>query len=291
MKPVVTIGMCAKDSQDSIAFALQSVANQTYPHELMEIVFVDDGSSDKTPEIMQDFASRADIESRIFSGPWKGLGKARNTIINDARGDYIAWVDADELLERDFLKKQIPLFEKDRKVGIVSARVGILPSENQILALDLIPSVVEYSMQDWKGRGKFPGTGGAIFRTEAARQVGGFDESIKGIGEDIELANRIRQTGWEIRRGDAVFYEKHGKLGTWRNLWNRYVNQGIHGRRLYQKTDFFASVYRMNPFASFAVSFRYAVFGYMITRRKDAFLLPIHFTYKMLAWFYGFGKD
>jgi glycosyltransferase involved in cell wall biosynthesis len=257
----------------------------------MEIVFVDDGSKDDTLKVIKDYASRIGIQSTIFSGPWRGVGKARNTVIDNARGDYIFWVDADELFERDFVRKQVRLFEKNAKAGIVTAKLGILPDENLILALDLLPGVVEYALQDWKAQGKLPGTGGAAYRVAAAREVGGFDGRIESIGEDIELASRIRQAGWTILRGEALFYERHMKFGTWRTLWNRYVKGGSSGRRLYRQTNEFSSFYRINPISSLIASFRYTILGYMLTKRRDAFLLPFHFNFKMLAWFYGFSKE
>jgi glycosyltransferase involved in cell wall biosynthesis len=290
LKPKVTIGICGRNCGDLVGFAIQSVAHQDFPHELMEIVFVDDGSDDNTVEVAKNYLSKTDISWRIFSDKWQGLGRARNVVIRNASDDYLVWVDSDEILTKDFVRKQIDAMERNPRVGIVTARLGIPENENLVLSLDLIPSVVEHSLQEWKAPSKVPGTGGATYRVAAARQVGGFDENIRLIGEDMELAGRIRQAGWLILRGDAIFYEKHGKLGTWKGLWKRYVTQGIQNRRLYRKTDVFSSLYRMNPIASFIAGFRYAIFGYIITKRKTVFLLPFHFTFKMVAWFCGFNK-
>jgi len=287
---LVTVGVCARNSEDTIRPALESALDQDFPHNQMEIIFVDDGSQDSTPRIMHEYTDKTNIESRIFSEGWRGLGKARNTIIDNATGKYIVWLDSDEILERHFLRKQVNLMEHNPEAGIATARLGIVAEENPILVLDLIPSVVEYSSQDWQNPTKLPGTGGATYRVTAARQVNGFDEDIAGSGEDIDIASRIRQAGWSIIRGDAVFYEKHGKMATWSSLWKRYLNQGIHGRRLYRKNDLFFSLYRMNPLASFVASLRYAVTGYRLTGLKMSILLPFHFTFKMTAWFYGFAR-
>ena len=53
MKPKVTLGICARNAEKSIALALKSVIRQDFPHELMEIVFVDDGSEDNTLKIVE----------------------------------------------------------------------------------------------------------------------------------------------------------------------------------------------------------------------------------------------
>jgi len=290
MGPKVTVGICARNSQATLASALDSISKQDYPHDLMEIVFVDDGSDDRTLEIFESYVAKIDILSRIFKGQWRGLGCARNTIIKNANGMYVIWVDADEILESDFVKNQVNLMEQNPDAGIASAKWGIRPNENLVLTLELIPGVVEYSTQDWRLTSKLPGTGGAIYRVTAARQVGGFDESLTSGCEDIDLASRIRKAGWLILRGNATFYELNSQLSTWSVLWRRYFNRGIHSRRLYRKAEGFFSLYHMNPFASLIAGFLYSFAGYRKTKLKVSFLLPVHFAFKMTAWFYGFSK-
>ena len=290
MKPKVTIGICAKNAQNMLGSAIESVVRQDFPHQLMEIIFVDDGSEDGTLKLMQDYVSRIDIASRIYSGEWRGLGKARNTVINNALGDYVVWVDADEILERDFVRVQFDLMEKNPRAGIATAKPWILPKENLVLTLELIPPVVEYSTIDWMKSSKLPGTGGATYRVTAAKQVGAFDETIRGAGEDIDIAYRIKQAGWSIIRGNAKFYEAHGYVATWKVLWKRYFNLGLQNRQAGRKNQELVSIYRINPFASFVAGLNYAILGYRITKLKLAIIVPLHYTFKMTAWFYGFIK-
>ena len=290
MKPEVTIGICARNSETTICTTIESVVKQKFPHDLMEIIFVDDGSSDSTLKIMQAYASRIDIPTTVLAGKWQGLGKSRNKIINNAQGDCVIWLDSDETIEENFVQKQWNLMKKFPKAGIVTAKMELHQEENLILLLDLIPQVVESSRQDWKGRSNLPGTGAATYRVEAAIKSGGFDECLEIAGEDIEIAKRIRQAGWLVLRGDGIFYESHGHLANWRDLWKRYFNQGRHLRRLYNRSNYFFSLYRMNPVASFIVAFSYTVLGYQKTKLKVVFLLPFHFTFKMFAWFLGFNK-
>jgi len=290
LKPKVSIGICARNAQDILPLAVDSVFNQSYPHDLMEIIFVDDGSEDRTLEVMRDCSLKIDIASRIFAGKWRGLAKARNTVVESAAGKYIVWLDSDETIERDFVEKQVDIMERNCRAGILTAMLEIPCGTNSILTLELIPSVIEHGRQDWKSQAKLPGTGCATYRTIAARQVGGFDPRIEGIGEDIELASRIRQAGWSMLRGSAIFCERHGKLSTFSMLLRRYVKQGKDHRRLFEKNRQLFSIYRMNPIASFAAGMYYGWVGFLITRRRIALVLPAHFVIKMTAWFYGFTR-
>lgn len=284
---LVTVGICARNSEQFIAEAVESVLSQDFPHELVEIIFVDDGSEDRTLEIINSCISKTDITTRIFSGPWRGLGKARNTVINHAKGEFIVWVDSDEVIERQFLRKQINIINSNPQAGIATARVWFNRTENLILILDLIPPIVEYSIQDW--RKKLPGTGGTTFRVAAMKQVGGFNENINGAGEDIDLCKRIRQAGWTIIGGNGFYYEKHGQLSTFKHLMIKYIYHGCQARLLESQVGPIISIYKINPLASLIIGIFYGAFGYKVTKLKISLITPIHYTLKMTAWFYGFS--
>ena len=289
-EPIVTIGICARNCQNTIGQALYSVGRQDYPHEKMEIVIVDDGSEDGTLRVVQEYTKKTDIETTIFSDIWTGLGKSRNRILSNARGKYVIWVDSDEILTKDFVKNQVQLMERYPKAGIASGRLSILSKENPILLLELIPSVVDYSSQNWEKLTKMPGTGGSIYRIKAAKEVGGFDEDLKGAAEDIEIAGRMRKLGWSIIRGNSVFYERHGQMSTIFDLWSRFVRYGVNNRLLYLKNASFFSISRMNPLAGLITGVLYTPKGFKLTNRMIIFFLPLHFAFKMTAWFYGFSK-
>ncbi len=288
--PKVSIGLCAKDAEKTIRLAIESVVKQDFSHELMEIIFVDDGSKDGTLKIMKECAAETDIRTKIFSGPWRGIAKARNTVVENAAGDYIVWLDSDEILEEDYLKKQMYLMNQNADAGIVTANTAINPDDNLVLMLDKLPIVAEYSYKKRKNASKMPGTGGTTFRTEAIREVGGFDEKLRGACEDIDAAYRMTQAGWVIVQGNSLVHESHGGIMTWSGLWARSYKRGIDCRRLNEKTLAFFSLYRMNPLASLMNGFRYAFLSFIKTRKIISFMLPFFYTLKMTAWFYGFSK-
>lgn len=88
VKPKVTIGICVRNCEVFIKEAIESVANQDFPHELMEIIVVDDGSEDKTLSIVLNLVSKVDIHVKVFHDRWIGLGPARNIVVENARRPF-----------------------------------------------------------------------------------------------------------------------------------------------------------------------------------------------------------
>ena len=85
---------------------LDSLINQTYKN--LEIILVDDGSTDKSSEIC-DFYGNSDNRIKVVHLPNGGAGKARNIALNIVRGNYVAFVDSDDYLEKDAVQL---LYEK-----------------------------------------------------------------------------------------------------------------------------------------------------------------------------------
>ena len=67
--PKVSIVISARNEERYLGECLESIAAQTYPHELIELLLVDSASEDRTRDIMEDFARKADINVKILSNP------------------------------------------------------------------------------------------------------------------------------------------------------------------------------------------------------------------------------
>jgi len=96
-----------------IAEAIDSVLAQTYP--LLEIIVVDDGSTDDTPRIAAAYGDRI----RYIRQQNAGVGAARNAGIAAARGEYVAFLDSDDIWLPEKIAKQLALFEADPELGLV----------------------------------------------------------------------------------------------------------------------------------------------------------------------------
>ncbi len=286
MKPKVTIGVCVRNCEKSVKEAIDSIKDQDFPHGLMEVVLVDDGSEDGTLQVILDSFSKMDMRVKVFHGKWRGLGPARNTAVENACGDFIVWVDGDMTLPKDHVRKQVEFMEQNPKVGIAKANYGML-QENIVAALENVPFIV-YDRKHGSMNSKLPGTGGSIYRVEAIRKVGGFDNHLKGVGEDQDAAYRVRAAGWLLSRSPAIFYEK--RVDTWKKLWDKYFWYGYGDYDLFHKNRNIFSLYKMVPIAGFIAGAVYLLEAFRVTRRRSVFLLPFHFAFKMVAWCFGFAK-
>jgi glycosyltransferase involved in cell wall biosynthesis len=284
--PRVTIGVCVKNSENVIEDAINSIIDQDYPHELIEAIFVDDGSEDGTFSVINSFVPRMDMRCEVFHHEWKGLGYSRNVVVNNANGEYIIWVDGDMSLARNFVRKQVEFMDGNPDVAIGKGRYGILRSTSLVAYLQNIEALVELLDCKQKMLSKPLGTGGSIYSVEAIRKVGGFNENIKGAGEDIDAEYRIGTSGWLLEITSAEFYEK--RRNSWKDLWNEYFWHGSGGRRIFNKVSPHVMLYRMFPLTIFLTVVSRSCSAYRLTAKKVVFLLPLQWIFKRIAWCLGF---
>ncbi|MHA1833161.1 MAG: glycosyltransferase [Candidatus Baldrarchaeia archaeon] len=287
--PLITIGVCVRNCASTISETIESIMIQDYPHELIEVIFVDDGSEDKTLSIIKNYALKMNMKVRVFNHKWRGLGFSRNVVVNNASGKYIVWVDGDMILPKDHIRKQVEFMQKNPNVGIGKAKYSITNDNNCVAFLESTPYILS-DLQNESLSIKLPGTGGSIYRTKAIRKVGGFDEYLSGVGEDQDAAFRIKESGWDIKRTSASFVERREQ--TWKDLWRKYFWYGYGNYKLYQKNMKIINPVKMTPIAGFITGIFLLADSYRHYRRCSnrhiLLLLPVHFAFKMTAWCIGF---
>ncbi len=124
-----------------IAETIHSVQQQTYPD--WEMIIVDDGSKDRSAQIVQSFLDRND-RIKLIRQANAGSAAARNNALCHAKGRYVAFLDADDLWEPNFLKKQLA-FIKEKDAGIVFASYRRIDERGyEILRPFIVPEKVNY---------------------------------------------------------------------------------------------------------------------------------------------------
>ena len=276
------MGVCVKNSEASVREALESVFDQDFPHELMELIVVDGHSEDRTLAIVEESLSRTNIESRVFHEN-EGLGWARQIVVDDARGDFIVWVDGDVALTKGYVREQVEFMEKNPRVGMAKGREEYNGTSLVAVLESMRPLI--YRARNWAGFAA--ATGGAIYRVEAMKQAGGFDRRIRGAMEDADLAIRVQSLGWTAAFNNPVFY--HTPRQTWQGLWQEYFWWGYGSHFIRQKhgngsTTF---LFQFPPFAFLSGVVR-SVYVYRLTHKMVSVLLPLQYFFKNVAWCLGY---
>jgi glycosyltransferase involved in cell wall biosynthesis len=293
MSPRITIGICARNCEAYIRETIESVEDQDFPHELMELIFVDDGSEDRTSAIINEQTHSIDTSLKIFHTEWKGIGHARNIVIENARAEYVLWVDGDMVLSRGFVKESVEFMDSHPEVAIAKGKQALRPGGNWLATVETYARAAS-RMLDYESdaaRSKSLGTGGAIQRINVLRQVGGFDENLRGYAEDFDLEIRVRDKGYLLSTIDSEFqdYERRGL--TWKILWSKYWLRGYYSYYFSHKNKGIIKHHRMFPPAAFVAGLLHAPKLYRLTHQKVVFLVPIENMFKIFAWYCGFLKS
>jgi len=168
---------------------LDSVFRQTYPS--FEVLVVDDGSTDKTDEILTPLSASGKI--RYITQKNQGVSAARNAGIAAARGTYLSFLDDDDIWPPDKLAWQVAYMESHPELAIVGG--AHLPFS--IHLGDALPAGSELriiAFEEMFAGSPFASPGQALIRTSVLEQSGWFDATLRGV-EDIDLYMRIARVG------------------------------------------------------------------------------------------------
>ena len=121
--PLVSVIVPAYNEEEVVEACIQSLKEQTY--ENIEVIFVDDGSTDRTLKIVREFEG-----VRIFQQNHGGPGNARNLGAKESRGEILSFVDADMTFDKDFIKNLIVPIVREGEIGAIDGVQIALNQEN-----------------------------------------------------------------------------------------------------------------------------------------------------------------
>src|SRR5256885_2213535 len=113
---LVSVIMPCRTAGAMLRPALAGAMAQTYPN--LEIIFVDDGSTDGSRVVAQEMARACDRPVTITAAPSRGLNAARTHGLAHAHGEYVQWLDADDELDRHKIAAQIAVLQANRAIDI-----------------------------------------------------------------------------------------------------------------------------------------------------------------------------
>jgi glycosyltransferase involved in cell wall biosynthesis len=284
--PLVAIGLCVRNSEKTIGQNIESIINLDYPKNSFQLLVVDGCSTDDTVKVIKDKLEGSDVRSIFMSDGGRGLSVARQMVVDKCDSKYIVWVDGDNLLPSNFLKSQVQYMEEHVKAGFCGAT--IIPLGKSVVSrLQGYQWVIIVS--DWKKAGYLMGkTGiqGTICKVDAIKSVGGFDPSIEGAGEDVDLFVRLKVAGWEIGSNkETRIY--HFMRDTWHSLWKESVWWGYGTYYISSKhRPFFPSMKNRACFAVLdCVKLTFASFK--LTKDLACVIMPLHYGMRRLGFLAG----
>lgn len=211
----------------ALARCLASLAAQDLPAHLFEIIVVDNGSAlDVSPTI-----ARFD-PVRLLREPAPGPGLARNRGVADARGEILAFIDADCRADPHWLSSALAGIDAAGGSGVVGGDVRIdLLTPPMLTSLEAYESVFAYRQKMYISRDGFSGTGNLAMRRGVFEAVGPFGGI--GIAEDREWGQRARAAGFLAAYVPEmlVFHPARTTMAELRSKWQRHIAHDLVAHR------------------------------------------------------------
>ncbi len=183
--PNISVIIPAYNAENTIARTIESVQKQTFSD--FELIVINDGSTDRTAEIVQNIE---DIRLKLFSYENGGLSVARNRGIQNASGNYLAFIDADDLWTKDKLEKQLAALEANPDAGVAYSLTCYIDEQDNLLyrcnSISFEGNVLkQLLLTNFLINGSNP-----LIRQQAIKSIGNFDPSLKS-SEDWDYYLRL----------------------------------------------------------------------------------------------------
>lgn len=206
MTPLVSLLIPVHNAEPYLDAALESARNQTYAN--LEILCCDDASSDGSVQVLEKHAAldpRVQVFRRTTNG---GVVETRNQLLAEARGEFIAWLDADDLIEPDKIERQLAFLAADPECGAVGTGV-------RFVDLDAHPIRTEsYPDQPLRQRSDpHICCASVLVRREAIESSGYFRPMFRKGGEDGDWLLRIADR-WSLRNMPEPLYSYRVRAGS-----------------------------------------------------------------------------
>jgi cellulose synthase/poly-beta-1,6-N-acetylglucosamine synthase-like glycosyltransferase len=214
--PRISVFVCSYNGSRTIRKTLAGLKNLNYPD--YEIVVVNDGSTDRTPEIAGEF------NVRVISTGNRGLSAARNEALKDEAADIVAYIDDDAYPDPDWLKYIAYTFLTTDVMAVGGP--NLLPLESGIMenCVGNAPGGPTHVLLHDRVAEHIPGCNMA-YRKAALKAIGGFDSQFRSAGDDVDVCWRIQEAGWTIGYHPAAFvwHNRRHELNTY---WKQQVGYG-----------------------------------------------------------------
>jgi glycosyltransferase involved in cell wall biosynthesis len=183
--PKISVIIPAYNAMTYLPETLDSVIAQTFKD--FEVLVVDDGSTDDTPVYV---ASHTDSRVKLIAQSNQGTAAARNNGISQAKGEYVAFLDADDLWRKEKLEKQVQILDSRPEIGLVYTWLELIDHTGKSLNKVLASDVEGYVWKEMVTNCRISGGSQHLIRRKCFEEVGGFATDLH-FAEDWEMLIRL----------------------------------------------------------------------------------------------------
>ncbi len=309
--PGVTFLVPAYNEEENIEDTLQGLLDLDYPEEKLDIIAINDGSTDSTLEKMKRFEDEVEIIDKENTGKADSMNQALERVDTE----IVGCMDADSYPEEDFLHEMVGYFERENVQGVTPA-LKVREAENWVESVQWAEYIYQIFLRKmfaiFDAQYVLPGPG-SLYDTEYLKEIGGWDSET--LTEDMEVAFRIFDLGGRIENSTNAYVHTEPPstlkaLFRQRIRWYRgYINnflRYIHffGRPRYGNLGFFFLPFNVvwtGIIIFFTVFFAYTLGGavadaarsYLLTGTLDVLpsisLLSLNFFHVFTVYFATIG--
>jgi glycosyltransferase involved in cell wall biosynthesis len=201
--PSVSVIIPAYNRSNTISKTISSVLEQTYQD--LELIVVDDGSTDDTAEVTQSFT---DPRVKLINQENKGAASARNTGIHNSQSDYVTFLDSDDFWSTTKLQEQVLVLEQNKNVGVVYSWTDYVGEADEFLYHGPRPLFSGHVCHELLKHNFIVNGSNLIVRRSSLLEAGGFDKSLQSA-HDWDLWLRLALiTEFQVVPQVHVFYRE-----------------------------------------------------------------------------------
>jgi glycosyltransferase involved in cell wall biosynthesis len=196
----VTVAIPTRNGAGRLPRLLAALRDQSYPLESFEVLVVNNGSSDQTADVVGNAARQGALTIRHVIEAKRGVNHARNRAIAESPGEFLAFVDDDEIPGPRWLESLVDGMRRFPASGCIGGPVMARPARETSPRTCDRCDVAEgnFSLDIVEGAADVVGGGNAIFRRSALEAVGEFNSALSGHGDDYEWMLRSRAAGFLV---------------------------------------------------------------------------------------------
>jgi len=199
----LSVVMSVYNEEKFVNKAISSILDQTFPD--FELIIVDDGSTDNTPQIIESFAKRDNRIRFLRNAQNKGKSESLNVAISLSKGEIIALMDGDDISLPERLEKQLDFLKRNPEVGLVGVKYWEIDEDDSVVNRVIYPRKLRgRSLKRMLYKRNFFAGGSLMFRKSLFEKVGGFNVHFV-VSEDFDFILRVGEIS-KIAIVDEVLY-------------------------------------------------------------------------------------